>query len=635
MLLVARCMLALLIRSMTSTDAGACVLALGVAPPRPTPATGGAEAAAAVSARLARCAERWRGLAPRVLAACCRMVVCPGGDALVDTASVRVLGIVTDARHWKFGGAGGSGAAAHAAYSHLLSLAGAPAPLFAALERVMRAADCSGGGGGCGGSATGASPQRAAAPGPAALLPKLQPLVAAVMAQGVAGPAACGGSGGLVDAFARTLLLTPGAVGRLTEDVKECMRGPALAAELSRVMPRICAERRAPETGSSGSGGGGSEAQRGGRCLLGLANLTLLLVGPYSVTALPHGRDVRLLREPRPHSLRDGAAARAYATAVADLLPRAARLLRSAGHARPPAAAHASEAARSSSTRLAAGQTSAAEHAAGAARAGAAPPGLEPAASACADLWPLGQRELLLQVRLRYRRGVLQCRAAPPPPNPHTPTQACATKWTSSSVCPLVPGQARTALAATAAAAQLQSGTSCAPACPCVLPNEPGCSRPRRTPPPRPSFVPCCPSHTCSQNAPLTPSLVRAPAAVGEPGGRGGRRGAVGGRVQRRSVGAVRAVVAAAALRAAAGRAQRARVCADAAAAPVGMGGSDARPAADCAARRHTRPRHRQPRARLPRHAGGQGPGARALLQVLGRVHGRREERVHGRREER
>lgn len=128
--------------------------------------------------------------------------------------------------HLPTAAAASAGARAHAAYTHLLSLAADPAPLFAALVRAMAVAAC-GGGGAAAATGAGAGAAAAAAGGATAcaLVAKLQPLVAAVIAQGVAGPVGGGtprgsGSSSLVEVFAGTFLLAPGACAQVSEEMK-------------------------------------------------------------------------------------------------------------------------------------------------------------------------------------------------------------------------------------------------------------------------------------------------------------------------------------------------------------------------------------------------------------------------------
>jgi hypothetical protein len=113
LVLVARCLLALLLRSCTSPASSCthisehaeyCCLALDLT-------SGSSQQEAARGGRAAGEADQnlirsWRQLAPRLLHLCCLLVCCPGGDDLMDASAVRILCIMTDATQWKCGSVG-------------------------------------------------------------------------------------------------------------------------------------------------------------------------------------------------------------------------------------------------------------------------------------------------------------------------------------------------------------------------------------------------------------------------------------------------------------------------------------------------------------------------------------------------
>ena len=278
---VVRCLLALLMRSMTSTDPKTCCLSLGLAEEASIKPQGmeGIDAASKAAA------ERWReggGLAVAFLWACCRLICCRGGDALVDATAIRLIGIMIDPKQWKFMAAATDGrelrptgwavAAETCAASYQQALVSKPEALFSALGRLTAAAYSPGT------NPTPGSPPAPAIPAsasPASLLPKMQALVKLILAKGASQGQR--ESSNLAAAFARTALMSPGGYGQLSEDIRAQLRVPALATALCQSLIKGVA--------SSGR----SEGWGGPSPLWALGNLTLLLAGPVTAS---HGKQV-------------------------------------------------------------------------------------------------------------------------------------------------------------------------------------------------------------------------------------------------------------------------------------------------------------------------------------------------------
>ncbi len=153
----------------------------------------------------------WKRQAPRLLHLCCRLVCCIGGDALVDAAAIRLLGIMTDAKQWKVGGEAAQGAAAELRSVFVRE----PGPLLAALGRLLQAAASP-----AAGAAPAASgPTALVSASPSALLLKLQSLVALVLQQGSSSNSSSGPNN-ILALFSRMALISSGGCDQLSEEIK-------------------------------------------------------------------------------------------------------------------------------------------------------------------------------------------------------------------------------------------------------------------------------------------------------------------------------------------------------------------------------------------------------------------------------